>query len=226
MTGSKINDKLKIQESLPLTDKWGINGRVESLPLTNTRDTNGWVESQVLHMIVKDFFIATDEHLRLFIMRIRGFYTLKESFFDVMKDPYLKQNKDGRRPHYYCVEDELEGVCWMIPMSSRIDKYESIIKKRIEEGKPCDILHIVRLDSGNCSVFLIQDIFPVTAEYIEREYLIGENHLVLTSEKSALEVEQKAKKVLSLIKRGIKLMPTQPDVMHMLEVLLQNHKTR
>ena len=38
-----------IIESLPLTDRWYINGRVESLPLTNMRYINGWVESIVLH---------------------------------------------------------------------------------------------------------------------------------------------------------------------------------
>ena len=61
--------------------------------------------------------------------------------------------------------------------------------------------------------------FPITEEYIEREYTIAGNHLMLTSEHTAKEIEQKAKKVIGMLKRGIKFTPTQPDVMAILENL-------
>ena len=61
--------------------------------------------------------------------------------------------------------------------------------------------------------------FPITEEYIEREYTIAGNHLMLTSEHTAREIEQKAKKIMGMLKRGIKLTPTQPDVMAILEKL-------
>lgn len=31
-----------------------------------------------------------------------GFYIIKDQFFEDMNDPYLKGNKSGNRPHYYC----------------------------------------------------------------------------------------------------------------------------
>ena len=46
-----------------------------------------------------------------------------------MSDPYLKGNKAGNRPHYYCFEDTSTGIYWMIPLSSRIDKYRRIMEK-------------------------------------------------------------------------------------------------
>lgn len=46
----------RYKESLPLTDMWYINGRVESLPLTDMRYINGWVESLVLRRQAGDFF--------------------------------------------------------------------------------------------------------------------------------------------------------------------------
>ena len=61
----------------------------------------------------------------------------------------------------------------MIPLSSRVDKYRRIMEKKINMGKPCDIIHIVKLDDGRESAFLIQDMFPITEKYIEREYTIG-----------------------------------------------------
>ena len=49
--------KIQIQKSLPLTDTWYINGRVESLPLTDMRYINGRVESVVLRHKAEDFSI-------------------------------------------------------------------------------------------------------------------------------------------------------------------------
>ncbi len=66
---------------------------------------------------------------------------------------------------------------------------------------------------------MIQDMFPIIEEYIDREYTIAGNHLMLTSEHTAREIEQKARKVIGMLKRGIKFTPTQPNVMAILEKL-------
>ena len=154
-------------------------------------------------------------------MKRTGFYIVKEKFFEDMSDPYLKGNKEGNRPHYYCFEVTHKGIYWMIPLSSRIDKYSRIVEKKQQAGKPCDILHIVKLDDSRESVFLIQDMFPITEEYIEREYTIAGNHLMLTSEHTARTIEQKARKVLAMLKRGVKFTPTQPDVIAILGKLIE-----
>ncbi len=41
------------------------------------------------------------------------------------------------------------------------------MEKKEKAGKPCDILHIVKLDDSRESAFLIQDMFPITEEYIQ-----------------------------------------------------------
>lgn len=104
-------------------------------------------------------------------------------------------------------------------MSSRIDKYKKIMDNKKKAGKPCDIIHIVKLDDDRESAFLIQDMFPITEEYIEREYTIAGNHLMLTSEHTVKTIEQKARKVMGMLKRGVKFTPTQSDVMKMIEKL-------
>ena len=152
-------------------------------------------------------------------MKKTGFYIIKDSFFDDMNEPYLKGNNEGNRPHYYCFEDSVTQLYWMIPLSSRIDKYKKIMDNKKKAGKPCDIIHIVKLDDDRESAFLIQDMFPITEEYIEREYTIAGNHLMLTSEHTVKTIEQKARKVMGMLKRGVKFTPTQPDVMKMIEKL-------
>lgn len=107
----------------------------------------------------------------------------------------------------------------MIPLSSRIDKYKKIVDNKKKAGKPCDIIHIVKLDDDRESAFLIQDMFPITEEYIEREYTIAGNHLMLTSEHTVKTIEQKARKVMGMLKRSVKFTPTQSDVMKMIEKL-------
>ena len=171
---------------------WYINGRVESLPLTNMRYINGWVESIVLRRKAGDFFHNEDKQ-----MKKTGFYIIKDKFF----------------------EDTNTGIYWIIPLSSQIDKYKRIVENKEKVGKPCDIIHIVKLDDSRQSAFLIQDMFPITDEYIEREYTIAGNHLMLTSEHTAKEIEQKAKKVMGMLKRGVKFTPTQPNVLAILEKL-------
>ena len=86
-------------------------------------------------------------------MKKTGFYIIKDKFFEDMSDPYFKGNKTERRPHYYCFEDINTGIYWMIPLSSRIEKYREIIEKKEKAKKPCDILHIVKLDNNRESVF-------------------------------------------------------------------------
>ena len=107
----------------------------------------------------------------------------------------------------------------MIPVSSRIDKYKNIIKEKKQEGKPCDILHIAKLDNDKESVFLIQDMFPITEKYIVRKYTIFGEHLRVTSQHTVREIDKKARKVLGMLKRGVRFTPTQPNIHSILDKL-------
>ena len=154
-------------------------------------------------------------------MKKTGFYIIKDAFFKEMADPYLKGNKEENRPHYYCFEDKSSDIFWMIPLSSRVEKYKRIIEKKEKSGRSCDILYITKLDNDRESVFLIQDMFPITEKYIEREYTIAGNNLLLTSEHTVREIDHKARRVLGLLKCGVKFTPTQPDVLLILKKLTQ-----
>ena len=166
------------------------------------RDISGWVVSFIPAIFggdISSMFIKRENSKKK-----TGFYIVKEKFFIDAADPYLKGNKKENRPHYYCFRDSIDGVYWVIPLSSQVEKYRKIIERRIAAGKPCDTLHIAKLDNGKDSVFLIQDMFPITDEYIEREYTIAGNHLMVTSDRLATIIDKKARKVASLLRRGIK----------------------
>ncbi len=67
--------------------------------------------------------------------------------------------------------------------------------------------------------------FPVTSNYIEREYTIYGNHLILTSERTRKEIDKKARKVLGMLKRGVKFTSTQLDIKAILDKLLEELDT-
>jgi len=152
----------------------------------------------------------------------RGFYKIKDSYFIDFPDEYLKDNKNEKRPCYFCFIDKKTNLAWMIPMSKQVKKYENIIEHRKLNNKPCDIIHVGKLDTGHKGVFLIQDMFPIIDSYIADEYTVNGNILQVTSESLALEVERKSKRILNLIHKDIKLQPKQPDVLKIETKLLQN----
>ena len=195
-----------------------INGRVVSIPLTDMRNINGRVVSEALRQLVRGFLL-TIICQRLTEMKENGFYVIKDEFFSDMNDPYLKGNKNEKRPHYYCLTDSILNFHWMIPMSSRVEKYQRIIDKRLMNGKTCDILHIAKLDNDRKNAFLIQDIFPITEKYILREYYISETPLTLTSQHEINEIDKRARKVIELLKHGVVFTPTQPNIKLIIEKL-------
>lgn len=151
-----------------------------------------------------------------------GFYIIKDDYFIRFNDPFLKGNKEQNRPHYYCFNDDINGLYWLIPMSGRVDNYKKIIKTRQSCGKPCDILHVCKLSSDRENAFLIQDMLPVTDKYILRPYTFAGKPLILVKDEDKRIIEQKAKRVLNLIKRGTKVTPLQADVMKIKNELLND----
>ena len=139
------------------------------------------------------------------------FYFIKDTFFDIMDDPELMQNKENgtKRPCYYCFKSkDNENIIWFIPVSTKNEKYKKIynqkLEKQIKLGKTPSIDTIVfGCISNTYSTFLIQNMFPVTEEYIESKYI--KNNIEITlSNKLQKEIIHKANKVLNLYKHGMK----------------------
>lgn len=153
-------------------------------------------------------------------MTTHGIYIIKDEFFKLMNEPYLKGNKNESRPHYYCLKGEDEFY-WMIPLSSRVDKYKKIIAKYKKNKRDCDILYVTELTHHRESAFLIQDVFPITEEFIEREYIIDGSPLCVTDEKDIRIILQKANRVIKLRQNGVKFTSTQANIEKMKEKLMK-----
>ena len=161
-------------------------------------------------------------------IHVGSFYFIKDSFFDVIDDPELMKNKENgnKRPCYYCFKSkEYDNIIWFIPVSTKIDKYQKIYDRKLEKqimlGKTPSIDTIVFGNVANTySVFLIQNMFPVTEKYIESQYIKNKVAIKL-SNKLQSEIISKATKVLNLYNHGMKNIVF-PDINKILNQLLEN----
>lgn len=155
------------------------------------------------------------------------FYFIKDEFFDFIDDKELMKNKENgmKRPCYYCFKSkENNKIVWFIPVSTKIQKYQKIynnkIQKQIKLGKKPSVDTIVFGNVANTySTFLIQNMFPVTEEYIESKYIKNKVPIKL-SNKLQIEIINKANKVLNLYNHGMKNIIF-PDIDKILQQLLR-----
>lgn len=158
-------------------------------------------------------------------MQSGHFYFLSDQYFIDFPDPYLMQNKENihgvfhSRPCFYAFQDEKSGIYWMIPISSQVTKFKAIYQHKIQRSGFCDTLAFGYV-LGHEKAFLIQNMCPVTSKYISSEYIDNITNIpVRVNGAFEIQLLQKAKKVLALQRKGIKLIF--PDVLYIESQLLK-----
>ena len=135
-----------------------------------------------------------------------GLYNLSDDYFRQFKSEYLPDNKQEKRPYYYAFVDK-DDIIWLIPLSSQTESYQEKIKRdeaRQKDGR-CLFYHIGKI-AGVDRVFLIGNMFPVSEEYITKEYTIAGSHYIIGNEQLIRNVRSRAMRYLSLVRDG-KLKP-------------------
>lgn len=131
-----------------------------------------------------------------------------------------KEYVDGQlheRPCFYALYDDKTKLYWMIPFSSKTAKFENIYNNKIRKYGYCDTIEFGYV-LGHKKAFLIQNMCPVTPEYINNEYF---NNNVPVNIDGATErrLISKARKVLALQRQGENLIF--PDVLKIEEELIK-----
>lgn len=136
------------------------------------------------------------------------FYIIKDDYFSKY-DPnklMMNNNSGNGRPFYLSIKsNKNDEIFWMIPISSKVQKYEKIFDKKVKTNKSVDILHFCDV-SGVRKAILIQNMIPVSAKYIERAYTVSNVPLQLDG-KNAKHIAKKANKIMNLHYRNIKFIP-------------------
>ncbi|MCD8194966.1 MAG: hypothetical protein LUD22_01535 [Coprobacillus sp.] len=159
-------------------------------------------------------------------------YVISDQFFIDVNDPYLvKNHPGGLRPYYLAIYDSSTDLYWMIPLSSKVDKYKRYYRKTFykwtnsSRSDAKEILSKFMLGmkivhyADRESVLLFQDMFPVSRDYIVRYYLINHGPFTFDEYETQTIVNQ-AREVISLLKNGFKFVSTQPDINRLEKILL------
>ena len=73
-------------------------------------------------------------------------YFVSNDFFTKVQDPYLKINYEStKRPHYFAFYDSKTSLYWLVPCSSKVEKFERLVQKKKEQHKPTDTIKIVKI---------------------------------------------------------------------------------
>lgn len=139
-------------------------------------------------------------------------YHIKDSFFTDIeqalgtKNTHLMSNKEneGYRPHFLCVKDARNpNIYWAVPQSTKVEKYKNQIKIKKEKYGHCDTI-VIGLFAQKENAFLIQNMFPITQNYIDHVHTIDGNAVAIHKNLEK-KIISKVKKVLKAKNRGIKL---------------------
>lgn len=152
------------------------------------------------------------------------FYFIKQEFFDIFNDYNLMQNKENgnKRPCYFCFRDEKDKqIIWFVPVSSKVDKYKKIYENKRKKLKRVYNFVFGKL-LGKEKVFLIQNMFPTTENFIEGKY-VSKNEDVRISESLKKEILSNARNAIILANNGTNIIYY--DINKMKSLLLNNNYT-
>lgn len=137
-------------------------------------------------------------------MECGHFYFLESRYFVDFNDDKLMSNHetvDGAthdRPCYCCLKlKDTDNIFWGIPISSQVKKYREIYNKKLSKYGICDTIEFGNV-LGVERAFLIQNMCPITDEYIKNEYVHYGVPVALDFE-THNRIKRKAAKVLALL---------------------------
>ena len=147
-------------------------------------------------------------------------YHIKDEFFDKIKNKGLMINhEDGHtRPSYLAIKDK--DILWFIPLSTKIQKYKTIIENKWRKYGKCKTILIKKI-AGKEQTILIQNAFPTLEKYVKSIHTV-EGRIVKISSAVKREIISDLKYMFSLKDDGLNLFFT--DIDSIKEIMLDELK--
>ena len=152
------------------------------------------------------------------------FCFLSDQYYIDFPDKYLMKNKEAiegnlaDRPCFFAFCDtKKQDILWLVPISSKYDKYKKIYDRNMERYGSCTTIRFGQA-LGKQAAFLIQNMCPATEKYIRGIYADKNNTPIHIDNRVVQDVVNNAKSVLAKAKRGAKLIF--PDVLSIEKSLL------
>jgi hypothetical protein len=144
-------------------------------------------------------------------MNSGNFYFINDDYFKKFSGFGLLENKEtvnGKvhgRPCYYAFTESSTNLYWMIPISSKIEKYKEQHEIAMKKYGLCDGISFGYI-LGDKKAFLVQNMCPVTDKYITNVYINkNTSEPVFIPTKLQSELNAKIRKALRLYRKGTKI---------------------
>ena len=136
-------------------------------------------------------------------------YHIKDDFFDRINNKGLMINHESghSRPSYLAIKDD--EILWFIPLSTKIEKYRTIIEKKEKKYGSCKTILIKKI-AGREQAILIQNAFPTLEKYIQSRHTIDGKFIKISSAVER-EILDDFEYMLSLKSSGLNLFLTDMD---------------
>lgn len=129
-----------------------------------------------------------------------GFYFIKSNFFKSIQSNLDWMDSETNKHMYFVVP--FKNELWAIPLSSQYQKYKGWYDEAKQTNRKNRFLVFVNVMDKD-GVLLIQNAFPISETFIEREALdYNHNHLTLDEELIAF-VKKRLKTMIVYEEKGI-----------------------
>lgn len=136
----------------------------------------------------------------------------------LMKNKYMIEGVPHNRPCFFAFPDSKNlDIYWIIPISSRYEKFKRIEQEKIKKYGRCNTIRFGTV-LGRNTAFLIQNMCPATEKYLTA-YIDKNNQPIRIDNRVVTDVVKNARNVLAMAKRGEKVIF--PDVFKIYDSLNQ-----
>lgn len=136
-------------------------------------------------------------------------YHIKDEFFDIVNDENLMTNHERgkKRPTYFTIKDK--DILWFIPLSSKVEKYQSIVERKTKKYGFCNTILIEKIFDKKHAI-LLQNAFPTLEKYIDHVHIV-DGHPAKVPLKLEKIILSNFKNLIEMKKRGVNLFFTDID---------------
>lgn len=130
-----------------------------------------------------------------------GLCIVSDQYFTDFPSIRHVSNKYEQRPYFLAIR-EGNGIIWLIPLSSQVEKYRAKIKADEEKHGDSLYQYIARV-KGKDNAFLIGNAIPVTDHYIVKPFTVNGVPFVIQDKTDIRKITSKLKRYLTLVDKGI-----------------------
>ena len=114
-----------------------------------------------------------------------GIYYLTDEYMQMYYPKDFPNEHDGIKRPFMLLKEEPNGICWMAPLSTKLDKYQAYLEKYKNS------VAFITTPNGRTSAVVISNVVPVQPKHIRDPYVVQNIPYVLRKNSIKMEINKK-----------------------------------